>query len=321
MHHVDGVVCICLTLYCLGDFIMSAKNKLEALKAAFDKKAGSSTNDQTWKLFYPFWKIPEEAVAVVRFLPDLDEDNPLGFLVENLQHELIINGQRKTVGCLSMHDEPCPICELSRKYYDEENPELGKKYYRKKSYIGQVIVVDSPIEHDQAQLVKLIEFGPQVFTQIQAAFRSGDLDESPDSFKGGYNFRFRKTKTGSGQNSYSTSSFSPKQSDLTDDVIEQLSLYNLADYRGKKLDRSVIEAMLVAEQTGSAFGSQEEEEAPAPAEKPAAKSVAKPVATAAKAEQVEEAEAEAPAATASTSSKSSVLEQLRARAKAAKASA
>ena len=105
-----------------------ARSKLEALKGAFDKKTSSTgSGDQTWKLFYPFWKMPDDSVAVVRFLPDLDEDNSLGFLVENLQHELVINGQRKKVPCLEMHGEECPICALSRKHYDEKNEELGKK--------------------------------------------------------------------------------------------------------------------------------------------------------------------------------------------------
>jgi hypothetical protein len=296
---------------------MSAKSKLEALKSAFDKKGSSGGGgDQSWKLFYPFWKMPDDSLAVVRFLPDLDEDNNLGFLVENFQHELIVNGQRKKVPCLSMFEEHCPICELSRKYYDEKNEDMGKKYYRKKSYIGQVIVIESPIEHDQSQLVKLIEFGPQVFTQIQAAFRSGDLEEAPYEFKGGYNFRFRKTKTGSGQNSYATSNFAPKQTDIDDDVIEQLNLFNLIEYRGKKMDLATVEAMLVADQTGAAFsGGDDADAAPAPAPKPAAKAVSTP-----KVAKEEEAEAPAPAPSA-TPAKGSVLEQLRNRAKAQKAAA
>lgn len=297
---------------------MSTKNKLEALKNAFDKKgSGGGGGDQSWKLFYPFWKMPDDSVAVVRFLPDLDEENNLGFLVENLQHELVVNGQKKKVPCLSMHGEHCPICELSRKYYDEKNDEMGKKYYRKKSYIGQVIVVESPIEHDQEQLVKLIEFGPAVFKQIQAAFQSGDLEEAPYELKGGYNFRIKKTKSGQ-YASYTTSSFAPKQSDLEDEIIEQLNLFNLSNYRGKKMDVATVEALLVADQTGSAFNesSNDDDDTPAPEQKQAAKPQAAAPAKAAPAE--EAGEAETPAA-APSAAKSSVLEQLRARAKAQKA--
>lgn len=300
---------------------MTAKNKLEALKSAFDKKATGGGGDQSWKLFYPFWKMPDDSQAIVRFLPDLDADNNLGFLVESLQHELIVNGQKKKVPCLAMHGEECPICALSRKYYDEKNEEMGKKYYRKKSYIGQIIVIESPIEHDQSQLVKLIDFGPAIFKQIQSAFQSGDLEEAPYEFKGGYNFRIKKTKSGQ-YASYTTSSFAPKQTDLEDEVIEQLNLFNLADYRGKKLDYATVEALLIADQTGQSFR-EEQEEAPAAAAKPVpAKTQGLAKALAAADDEVPAAtpaarvEPEAPAATAAPAKTSSVLEQLRARAKA-----
>jgi len=291
------------------------KSKLEALKAAFDKKTTSNGGgDQSWKLKYPFWKMADGATAIVRFLPDLDEENSLGFLVESLQHELHINGQKKVVPCLSMHGEDCPICALSRKYYDEKNDLMGKKYYRKKSYIGQVIVIESPIEHDQAQLVKLIEFGPALFKQIQAAFQSGDLENPPYELMGGYNFRIKKTKNGE-YASYTTSSFAPKMSDLEDDIISQLNLFNLADYRGTKLDYATVEAMLVADQTGKAFNdaAPDDHDDDTPAPTPTA--TKKPEAAK---EPVAEAEKE-PAAqeSSSTATKSmSVLEQLRARAKA-----
>lgn len=296
------------------------KSKLDALKAAFEKKTTSSGGDQSWKLKYPFWKMADGATAIVRFLPDLDPDNSLGFLVESLQHELHINGQKKVVPCLSMHGEDCPICALSRKYYDEKNDLMGKKYYRKKSYIGQVIVIESPIEHDQAQLVKLIEFGPALFKQIQAAFQSGDLENTPFELKGGYNFRIKKTKNGEFA-SYTTSSFAPKQSDLDDDIIAQLELYNLADYRGQKLDFATVEAMLIADQTGAAFkdptgGDDSDDDTPVTAAPQAAKSVERTaeaetsVTTPAKVEQEQEQAADAASATKSMSA----LDQLRARA-------
>lgn len=289
-----------------------AKSKLEALKGAFDKKTGTTgTGDQSWKLFYPFWKMPDDSQAVVRFLPDLDENNSLGFLVENLQHELVINGQRKKVPCLEMHGEDCPICALSRRHYDEKNEELGKKYYRKKSYVGQVMVIESPFDHDQTQLVKLIEFGPAVFKQIQAAFQSGDLECPPQELKGGYNFRIKKTKSGQ-YASYTTSSFSPKQTDLDDEVIGELSLFNLIDYRGEKIDRATVEAMLIADQTGSSVPT-----APTPTPKaapaPAPKATPTPTPTPTPAE---DAPAPTPAAEGGASSGGmSVLERLRMKAK------
>jgi hypothetical protein len=216
---------------------------------------------------FPFWKAPNDTTSVVRFLPDLDDDNPMGFLVENLTHELVINGKRETVACLKMYGEDCPICTLSQKYYDEKDPEfnkdLGKKYYRKKSYLGQVIVIDTPVEHDNEQIVKLIDFGPAIFNQIQSAFTSGDLEEAPYELKGGYNFRIKKTKSGE-YASYQTSGFAPKQSDVADDIIEAISLFDLKQYRTPKTAREQVDAMLIADQTGAAVEPKQEESAPAP---------------------------------------------------------
>lgn len=297
-------------------FTIMAKKSLADLAAAFAQKAsGEGSGNQQWKLFFNFWKAPVDSVSVVRFLPDADEENnPMSFLVENLAHELNINGKREKVPCLKMYGEDCPICALSQKYYDEKDPDhneqLGKKYYRKKSYIGQVLVVETPIDHDQEQLVKLIEFGPKIFKQIQAAFQSGDLEEPPYELKGGYNFRIKKSKSGEYAD-YGTSSFSPKQTDVADDTIDAMQLYNLSDYRTARISRDVMEAMLLAEQTGGAMPSSSGDSA---ASKPAA---SKPAAKPAKVEEDGDdvtpeptTKAEAPAG----EKKMSVVEQLRARA-------
>lgn len=302
-----------------------AKRSLAELTEQFKQKTSEGSGNATWKLFFNFWKADMDTVSVVRFLPDADEENPMGFLVENLAHELNINGKREKVPCLKMYGEECPICALSQGYYDEKSPDhneqLGKKYYRKKSYIGQVLVMETPIEHDADQLVKLIEFGPAVFKQIQAAFQSGDLEEAPFELKGGYNFRIKKTKSGE-YASYTTSSFAPKQTDVGDDVIEKLELFNLADYRTPRVSRDVLEAMLVADQTGAQYG-----EAKPAAEKTGGLTLNKkatPEKVAMKSNEVAPGDEGTESPTAgiqapATGAKPSIVETLRARAAAAKA--
>lgn len=286
------------------------KRTLAALAEQFKQKTSDTNESADWRKFFPFWKADMDSVSVVRFLPDADEENPMGFLVENHSHELVVNGKREKVPCLKMYGEECPVCQLSQKYYDEKSPDhnetLGKKYYRKKSYIGQVLVMETSIPHDQEQLVKLIDFGPAVFKAIQAAFQSGDLEEAPSELKGGYNFRIKKTKSGE-YASYTTSSFAPKASDVGDDVIEQLNLYDLKEYRTAKMSRDVLEAMLMADQTGAQFGNAPKATPEAP--KAAAKAPEAP------------AEHSAPSADAPppAEKKMSVVEALRARAAAAKA--
>jgi hypothetical protein len=267
---------------------MTTKLTVADLAAAFDKKASAGNGNPTWKLFFSFWKAPVDSTTTVRFLPDADTSNPFAFLVQNFTHELFINGKKQVVACLKMYGEDCPICALSAHFYDEKSPdhnkEMGKKFYRKMSYIGQVLVLDTPVPHpDENQLVKLIDFGPQIFKQIDAGFKSGDMDEVPYDYKGGYNFRIRKTLTGQGQNSYITSNFAPKQQPLADDLIEKIQLFNLAEYREKKTPRETLEAMLLSASTGAPMevaGS----DAPAstddaPATAPAATPVATPAVT------------------------------------------
>jgi hypothetical protein len=294
-----------------------AKKSLADLASAFaSKTSNEGGGDQSWKLFFPFWKADVDTVSVVRFLPDADEDNGMGFLVENLAHELTINGKRQKVPCLKMYGEECPICALSQKYYDEKDPEhnqaLGKKYYRKKSYIGQVLVMDTPIEHDQEQLVKLIEFGPKIFKQIQAAFQSGDLEEAPYELQGGYNFRIKKSKSGDYAD-YGTSSFAPKQSNVDSDVVEAMELFDLAKQRTPKMSKEVLEAMLTADRTGGSYG----EEKPKETAKTEGLNLVKKTKTEddAPTEKQEEAVVEKPAG----EKKLSVVEQLKARAAAQKA--
>lgn len=226
-------------------------SKLDQLKAIFTQKQSTFENgNSNWEKFYPFWKMQIGEQAIVRFLPDLDQDNPLGFMVENLTHTLVINGQKKTIPCLSMFGESCPCCELSRKYYDENNDELGKKYYKKKEYIGQVVVVQSPFEYKQEENpVKLIQLGAKIFKLIQAAFASGDLEEVPYEFKGGYDFRIIKSQQGKWA-SYDLSKFAPKQSDVSEEVLANIDLYNLADFRTKPISREAMETMILADQTG-----------------------------------------------------------------------
>lgn len=285
-------------------------SKLEALKNAFAQKT-SSSNDEMWKKFYPFWKMSEGSTAIFRFLPDLDEENPLGFLVENLVHELHVNGERRTVPCLSMYGESCPICDMSRKYYGEKNDELGKKYYRKLSYIGQGIVVESPIEHDSAQLVKLIDFGPKIFKIIQAAFQSGDLEKEPYSLIGGYNFRIKKTKAGQYAD-YGTSSFAPKQTDLEEELISRLDLMNLKDYRRKYMSRAELEALLHADLTGASVSATANNTPPTQNNDSTTANTTPAAATPAPAENYEQPTEQA----APTTGGSSLVEQLRQRARA-----
>lgn len=232
--------------------MINQKRSLSDLITAFETKTTTSSGDDSWKKFFPFYKGAVDTTTTVRFLPDLNEDNPRGFLVENHYHELTINGRKERVACLRQHGEQCPACDASAKFYDKTSPVYneakGKQLYRKKSYIAQCVVLESPVQsHTDAKLVQLLDFGPQIYNKMIADMKSGDLENNPVEFKGGHNFRIRKSLNGT-ENSYATSSFSPKATDLPDDMIDQIvdQLYDLSEHCAKKIDASVMETMVQA---------------------------------------------------------------------------
>ena len=228
---------------------------LDQLKAAFSKQEAKSDNSGFWDKFYPFWKMELDQTALVRFLPDQDDNNPMGFVVENLSHKLNVNGKDRTVPCLKMYGESCPCCELSRKYYDEKDEKMGLKFWRRQEFIGQLLVLNSPFEYphtDEDNPVRMVMLGPKIFKLIQAAFASGDLEENPTDFTNGYDFRFTKSKQGQWAD-YTLSKFVPKQSPVPANLLDRMELNNLADYRTRKIDRATMEAMIQADLMGQSY--------------------------------------------------------------------
>lgn len=174
---------------------------LDQLKAAFKKNENEGGTNRP-NNYYPFWNLQEGQQAVVRFLPDKNTGNPLGFLVEKLMHTLDINGEKKSSPCLRMYGEDCPICKVSSAYYKAEDKANGKKYWRKKQHIAQGIVVEDPLPADENTKethqgkVRFFALGYQLFNVIKEAFEGGELEDVPYSQDGGYDFIIKKTKQG-----------------------------------------------------------------------------------------------------------------------------
>lgn len=241
---------------------------IDTLRAAFKKNEneGSSRPNN----YYPFWNIPEGSQAVIRFLPDANDDNPMGFMVEKLMHTLTINGENKSVPCMKMYGEDCPICKVSSAYYKEEDKVNGKKYWRKKQHIAQVLVVEDPLppNEDTGEThegkVRFVALGFQLFNIIKDAFESGELDEVPFAFEGGTNFIIKKTKQGE-YPSYSLSKFARKSTDLTDDEIALVKdqLVDLSTLLPQAQAIEKVEAMLEAALTGAEFAENGDSRVPA----------------------------------------------------------
>jgi hypothetical protein len=206
---------------------------LASLQTAFkgpDRNFASSN-------YYPFHLMAYDAQAIVRFLPDKNLDNPKGFLVEKIVHELTINGNRRSVPCLEQFGEDCPICAVSQQFYrayekskNENDKENGKKYWKKRKHLGQVLVIKDPVPADETTgethkgKVRLITIGFQLFGVIKSAIGKGHFAEDvlPYSYIGGYNFYIEKQKQGDYPNYTIGSCFAANPSDLSPEQISMV---------------------------------------------------------------------------------------------------
>lgn len=236
-------------------------SQLDKLKAAF--KSNSSKTDRTPSdnNYYNFWDMGVDKSTTLRFVPDKNPDNPRLFLVEKHHHNLTINGQRRKVPCLKQYGEECPICKVSAGFYKEKNDDEGLKYYRKKTYVGQALVIQDPLppnaetgETHEGKL-RYVSLTPQIFKVIQEAFESDDLEKEPYAFTGGYNFIIKKTMQGDNANYTFGTKFQPRQTDLTEDQIAYVEEHqvDLKTLLPQKPVLEKVEAMLQAALTGQQY--------------------------------------------------------------------
>jgi len=237
---------------------------IATLKAAFSKKSNEGNNDETntgfWQKFFPFYKMDLDETVEFRFLPDLDDENPLGFIVENRYHELLINGKKKRIACSNMYGEPCMCCDLSKKHYDEGDEALGKKFWRKIDYIAQGVIISTPFEYpikDDENPVRMLSLSTKLYKVIESKIVKGDLDEMPYDMISGYNFKIYKTKQGE-YSDYTTSDFARKSTQVPDIFLSKIELYDLKNFRYGKIERDQMEVMVEAFLTGRSLETETE---------------------------------------------------------------
>lgn len=251
-------------------------SKIDRIKEMFKQKESNGTQNGN-NSYYPFWSMQVGEQAVVRFIPDKNEENAFGFFVEKLSHRLEINGEKKTVPCLKQYGDKCPICDVSAAYYKQGDKINGRKFWREKQYLSQVLVLKDPLQPDKDTgtnyegQVKVIAMGAKIYEAIKDAFESGDLDEMPCEYNGGTNFVIKKTQNGE-YAAYDRSRFEKRSSDLDEDTIEfvEEARVDLSTLLPQKPDVEKIEAMLEAAISGEEYkeSSSDEDDDDAPVAKP-----------------------------------------------------
>jgi hypothetical protein len=204
---------------------------------------------------YPFWNIKEGESATMRFLPDGDTENTF-FWKERLIIKLPfagIKGETDSrpvqvqVPCMEMYGESCPILQEVRGWFKDASLEdMGRKYWKKRSYIFQGFVTDNPLQEEKPENpIRRFIIGPQVFQIIKAALMDPDMEELPTDYTAGVDFRLNKTSKG-GYADYGTSNWARRERPLSDAemlAVQTHGLYNMNDFLPKKPDEVAIKVM------------------------------------------------------------------------------
>jgi len=237
------------------------------LAAAESKQNGQSTGGDN--AIYPHWNMEEGHSAVVRFLPDGNNKNTF-FWVERAMIKLPfagIKGEMESkqtqvqVPCVEMWGDACPILAEVRGWFKDKSLEdMGRKYWKKRSYIMQGFVRENPLTDDKSPENPIRRFiiGPQIFQIIKASLMDPDLEELPTDLLRGLDFRITKTSKG-GYADYSTSKWARKESSLTEEeqaAMEQHGLFDLGSFLPKKptdVELKVMKEMFEASVDGQPF--------------------------------------------------------------------
>ena len=240
------------------------------LQEANNRSSGNSTGGGD-NAIYPHWNMQEGREAVVRFLPDGNTDNTF-FWVERAMIKLPFAGikgetdSRNTivqVPCVEMYNDgtTCPILSEVRGWFKDKSLEdMGRKYWKKRSYIFQGFVTDDPLNEERTPENPIRRFiiGPQIYQIIKGALMDPELEELPTDYLRGVDFRIKKTSKG-GYADYSTSQWSRKERGLSDTenaAVEKHGLFNLNDFLPKKptdVELQVMKEMFEASVDGEAY--------------------------------------------------------------------
>ena len=246
---------------------MATLAEIRAKLQQSSQAAGGATGGDN--AIYPHWNIAEGQTATVRFLPDGDSNNTF-FWLERAMIKLPFAGVKGEtsskpvtvqVPCMEMWGESCPILTEVRPWFkDKSLEEMGRKYWKKKSYLFQGFVVDSKLQEDKTpdNPIRRFIIGSQIFNIVKNALMDSEIEELPTDFVRGLDFKITKTSKG-GYADYSTSNWARRERALSVEekaAIDQYGLFNLKDFLPKKpgdVELKVIKEMFEASVDGEAF--------------------------------------------------------------------
>ena len=248
---------------------MASLAEIRARLQAAESKQGGSSTERGDNSIYPHWNMEEGQSATLRFLPDGNSKNTF-FWQERAMIRLPFNGVKGEmeskqvmvqVPCVEMWNEACPILAEVRNWFKDKSLEdMGRKYWKKRSYIFQGFVRENPLGDDKTPENPIRRFiiGPQIFTTIKGALMDPELEELPTDYLRGLDFRISKGAKG-GFADYNGSKWARKESALTEAeqaAVDAHGLFDLSTFLPKKpsdVELKVIKEMFEASVDGQPY--------------------------------------------------------------------
>jgi hypothetical protein len=132
--------------------------EIRAKLQANENRGGGNQQSGGDNAIYPHWNIAEGSTTRVRFLPDGNTKNSF-FWAERAMIRLPfagVKGQADSkpvvvqVPCMEMYGEACPVLAEVRPWFkDPSLEEMGRKYWKKKSYLFQGFVRENALSDDK----------------------------------------------------------------------------------------------------------------------------------------------------------------------------
>ena len=225
--------------------------KLLAQENKTERKSSGGDN-----AIFPHWNIPEGTSATLRFLPDADESNTY-FWKERQMMRLEFAGIKGgdenrpvtvQVPCVEMWGDTCPVHAEIRPWFKDPNLEdMGRKYWKKRSYIFQGFVTQSELQEDTVpeNPIRRFVISPQIYKIISSALMDPEFQEIPTDYEAGTDFKIVKSTKGQYAD-YSTSNWARRERSLDQterDAVASNGLFTLNDFLPKKPNAEELNAI------------------------------------------------------------------------------
>ena len=235
---------------------MASLAEIRAKLQAQETKSSSSSQGGGDNAIFTHWNIPEGSSATLRFLPDADPDNTF-FWKERQMIRLSFPGVKGgdenkpvtiQVPCVEMWGDTCPVhAEIRPWFKDPTMEDMGRKYWKKRSYIFQGFVTQSDLQEDSVpeNPIRRFVISPQIYKIISSALMDPEFQEIPTDYEAGTDFVIKKSTKGQYAD-YSTSNWARRERSLDQterDAIATHDLHNLNDFLPKKPDAEHLNAI------------------------------------------------------------------------------